>query len=78
MDVVRDDPELASELVSILGRELKLAKKQINDLKAEFEVTQRVSRLPYYPFLICSLIHLKGDLRKVAELERQVAEQVRS
>ena len=41
MDVVRDDPELASELVIILGKELKVAKKNIEDLKSELQVTRR-------------------------------------
>ena len=41
MDVVRDDPELASELVIILGKELKVAKKNIEDLKSELQVARR-------------------------------------
>ena len=68
MDVVRDGPDLASELICILGRELKAAK---NESVAELEVTPRVSHLLYHTSLICFLIYLKGDLRKVEELEQQ-------
>jgi len=78
MDVVRNDHELASELVSILGRELKAVKKHNDDLKAELQVAQIVSYLLFHPFLFSFLIYLKGDIRRVMELEKQVAEQVRT
>lgn len=46
-------------------------KKRIGGLKAELEVAPRVSHLLYHPSLILFLIYLKGDLRKVEELEQQ-------
>jgi hypothetical protein len=37
MESIRGDPELASEMVVLLGRELKSARKTISDLKERLE-----------------------------------------
>jgi len=35
MESIRDDPELAQEMVTLLGRELKTARRTIEELKIE-------------------------------------------